>query len=205
MKVYWGVQGDKRNTWLDFGSNLDHDVALAEVCTLWVLGIWWLSVDIWWWRNVIGWLSEWIQRLYFIKLPNSHVVVQHSTRCEDSCNSSLVQKSCWSTLAMFTETIYTRFVESIADDQDLQSPLGDKVSMLTHIYTHTKPGGRLKWSYAKSRGWQPTLCVAWCLICWFAIAYKKYGHTWHRMSLLRPGVIKQHKLISNQTKPYWNP
>ena len=26
--------------------------------------------------------------------------------------------------------------------------------------------------------------------------YKKYGNTWHRMSLLRPGVIKQHK-----TKP----
>ena len=47
--------------------------------------------------------------------------------------------------------------------------------------------------YAKSPGWQPTLCVAWCLICWFALAYKKYGHTWHRMSLLRPGVIKKHK------------
>ena len=71
-------------------------------------------------------------------------------------------------------------------------PLGDKVSMLTHIYPH-KAGGRLKWSYAKSPGWHPTLCVASCLICWFALAYKKYGHTWHRMSLLRPGVIKQHK------------
>ena len=46
---------------------------------------------------------------------------------------------------------------------------------------------------------KPTLCVAWCLICWFALAYKRYGHTWHRMSLLRPGVIKQHK--PNQTKP----
>ena len=80
-------------------------------------------------------------------------------------------------------------------------PLGDKVGILTHIYTHTKPGGRLKWSYAKSPGWQPTLCVAWCLICWFALAYKKYGHTWHRMSLLRPGVIKQHK--PNQTKPIY--
>ena len=79
------------------------------------------------------------------------------------------------------------------------SPQGDKVSMLTHIYPH-KARGRLKWSYAKSPGWQPTLCVALCLICWFALAYKKYGHTWHRMSLLRPGVIKQHKL--NQTKQY---
>ena len=25
---------------------------------------------------------------------------------------------------------------------------------------------------------------------------KKYGKTWHRMSLLRPGVIKQHKPTS---------
>ena len=62
-----------------------------------------------------------------------------------------------------------------------------------YIYTHTKPGGRLKWPYAKSPGWQPTLCAAWCPICWFALAYKKYGHTWHWMSFLRPGVIKQHK------------
>ena len=55
------------------------------------------------------------------------------------------------------------------------------------------PGGTLKWSYAKSPGWQPTLCATWCLICWLALSYKKYGHTWHRMSLLRPGVIKQNK------------
>ena len=48
----------------------------------------------------------------------------------------------------------------------------------------------------QSPGWQPTLCVALCLIWWFAISVK-YCHTWHRMSLLRPGVIKQHK--SNQT------
>ena len=61
------------------------------------------------------------------------------------------------------------------------------------ICTHKNPGGILKWPYAKSPGWQPTLCVAWCLICWFALVYKKYGHTWHRMSLLRPDVIKQHK------------
>ena len=38
--------------------------------------------------------------------------------------------------------------------------------------------------------WQPTLCVALCLI-WLS------GHAWHQMSLLRPGVIKQHK--PNQT------
>ena len=42
----------------------------------------------------------------------------------------------------------------------------------------------------QSPGWQPTLCVLWCLIWWIA-SLEKYGHTWHRMSLLRPGVIKQ--------------
>ena len=44
-------------------------------------------------------------------------------------------------------------------------------------------------------GWQPTSCVTWCLI-WLFASLKKYGHIWHQMSLLRPGVIKQHK-----TKP----
>ena len=86
-----------------------------------------------------------------------------------------------------------------------RTPLGEKVSMLTHIYTHTKPGGTLKWSYAKSPGWQPTLCAVWCLICWLALAYKKYSHTWHRMSLLRPGVIKQHKPnLLSQDKKLWH-
>ena len=31
---------------------------------------------------------------------------------------------------------------------------------------------------------------------WLFESLKKYGHTWHQMSLLRPDVIKQHK-----TKP----
>ena len=51
----------------------------------------------------------------------------------------------------------------------------------------------------QSPGGQPTLWVTWCLIWWFA-NLEKYGHTWHRMSLLRLRVIKQHK--PNQTKPY---
>ena len=44
----------------------------------------------------------------------------------------------------------------------------------------------------QSPGWEPTACVAWCLIWWFA-HLDEYGHTWHWMSLLRPGVIKQYK------------
>ena len=53
----------------------------------------------------------------------------------------------------------------------------------------------------QSSDWQPTLCVAWCLIWWFASIEKVWsypgGHTRHRISWLRPGVIKQHK--PNQT------
>ena len=72
--------------------------------------------------------------------------------------------------------------------------LGDKVSMLTHTYQH-KPLWKVKVNiYAiMIPGWQPSLCVAWCLIWRVASLEKKYGHTWHRMSLLRPGVIKQPK------------
>ena len=65
----------------------------------------------------------------------------------------------------------------------------------------------------QSPGWQPTLCVAWCLIWLFANFKKKYGHTWHRMSLLRPDVIKQHKpleahwcvIVSLSTAPVMQP
>ena len=48
----------------------------------------------------------------------------------------------------------------------------------------------------QSPGWQPTLRVAWCLTWWFA-SLGKCGHIWHRMLLLRPGAIKQHKTKPN--------
>ena len=44
----------------------------------------------------------------------------------------------------------------------------------------------------QSPAWEPTVCVAWCLIWWFA-HLDEYGYTWHWMSLLRLGVIKQYK------------
>ena len=34
---------------------------------------------------------------------------------------------------------------------------------------------------------------------------QKYGPTWHQMSSLRPGAIKQHKTKPNQTHPQLNP
>ena len=67
----------------------------------------------------------------------------------------------------------------------------DKVSMLTHAYQH-KPLRTIKVviynHQAESR------CYFWPNVrsADFQV-YKKYGHTWHQMSLLRPGVIKQHK------------
>ena len=39
MKVYGGAWGAKRNNCLNFGSDPDHDMALAEVCALQVLRI----------------------------------------------------------------------------------------------------------------------------------------------------------------------
>ena len=66
MKFYGGGGwGCKRNKWLDFGSDLDHGPALVEVCALWVLGLWWLSMYIWY---LVAKASEWIQRLYFFYL-----------------------------------------------------------------------------------------------------------------------------------------
>ena len=37
--------------------------------------------------------------------------------------------------------------------------------------------------HLQSPGWQPTLCVTWCLVRWFARIEKESGHTRHRMSL----------------------
>ena len=66
--------------------------------------------------------------------------------------------------------------------------------MLTHTYPQ-KPLRKIKRDHMHSPGWQPTLCVTWCLIWWFEIL-EKYDHTWHRMFSLRPAVIKQHKLYN---------
>ena len=70
---------------------------------------------------------------------------------------------------------------------------GDKVSMLTHIYPH-KPWRNIEVTICKiTRLTAHFMCglMSDLLICTFN---KKYGHTWHWMSLLRPDVINQHKL-----------
>ena len=87
-------------------------------------------------------------------------------------------------------------------DHDLlyhhETPLGvHKVSMFNHTYPH-KPLREIKVTICDHQA--DSSVYVWTDV-WpgDSQVLKKYGHTWHRMSLLRPGVIKQHK--TNQTKP----
>ena len=71
-------------------------------------------------------------------------------------------------------------------------PLGtDKVSILAHTYPH-KPLKKIKMTICNHQADSP-------LHVWPDVwsgdlqVYKMCSHTWHRMSLLRPGVVKQHK------------
>ena len=74
------------------------------------------------------------------------------------------------------------------------SPWRDKVSMLTHTYPHCKPLVKTKVTICNHQADSP-------LYVWPDVwpgdlqVWKTYGHTWHQISLLRPGVIKQHKPI----------
>ena len=57
----------------------------------------------------------------------------------------------------------------------------------------------LPWkSYPSPSGWQPTVCVAWCLIWWFS-SWEKILSCMTLNVLTETSVIKQHK--PNQTKP----
>ena len=68
-----------------------------------------------------------------------------------------------------------------------------KPRMLAHTYPH-KPLRKESetMNYAITRLTAYLMCglMSNLVICKF---WKKHGHTWHRMSLLRPGVIKQRK------------
>ena len=70
---------------------------------------------------------------------------------------------------------------------------GDKVSMLTHNYPH-KPLRKIEVTICKHQADSPFYVwpVVWSVDL-------QVGHTWYRMSLLRPGVIKQHKPNQNST------
>ena len=83
-----------------------------------------------------------------------------------------------------------------------QIPLrGHKVSMLTHTYEH-KPPRNIEVTIFNHQDDSPFF--VWPDVWSGELQIQKkyaliYGYTWHRISFLRPGVIKQHK--PNQTKP----
>ena len=69
-----------------------------------------------------------------------------------------------------------------------------------YIPTHTSEE---YWSdHMQTPGWQPTSCVAWCLI-WLpgVCKFRKNCPTWHWMSLLRPGVINNHSTVWGPIEP----
>ena len=68
-------------------------------------------------------------------------------------------------------------------------PGGDKVSMLTHTYPH-KPIRKIKVTVCNHQADSPLYVLP---DVWSGDLQdlKKYGHIWHQMSLLRPGIIKQ--------------
>ena len=63
--------------------------------------------------------------------------------------------------------------------------------MLTRKYPH-KPPRKTEVTICNHQAESP-LCMAYCLIWWFARLKNVWSYTWHWMSLLRPGVIKHHK------------
>ena len=68
---------------------------------------------------------------------------------------------------------------------------GDKVTMLTHTYSY-KPLRKIKVTICNHQVNSPLYVWPGIWYCDLQV-WKKYGHTWHRMSLLRPRVIKQPK------------
>ena len=65
------------------------------------------------------------------------------------------------------------------------------VNMLTHTYSY-KPLRKIKWPSAVTRLTAHFTCgLSDRMNCKHG---REHGHVYHRMSLLRPGIIKQHKL-----------
>ena len=75
---------------------------------------------------------------------------------------------------------------------------GDKVNMLTYTYPH-KPPRKIKVVICTDQAESPLYVWFNLVICKFS----KSGHTWHRMSLLRPGLIKYIIILHNWGQPQW--
>ena len=61
--------------WLHSGSDADHNPSLMEVCALWMLRIWWLSLDIGWRRSIIEWLSNSLTEKYILQRVNYPMIL----------------------------------------------------------------------------------------------------------------------------------
>ena len=77
----------------------------------------------------------------------------------------------------------------------LSSSLSLEYSEYINPFIPTQIGGRLKWSYAITRLTAHFMhgLMFDLVICKFRKKVCKFGHTWHRMSLLIPDVVKQSK------------
>ena len=89
-------------------------------------------------------------------------------------------------------------------------PLGViKFSMLTHTYPHNTPR-KIKSDHMQSPGWQPTLCVAWCQIWWFAsldksmVIHDTECPYWDQVSLNNTNPTQtQSKCLQMHVIVYW--
>ena len=77
---------------------------------------------------------------------------------------------------------------------------GDKVSMLCHTFPH-EPLRKINVTICNHQVDGPPLHVAFYLILWFASIEREYGHAWHQMFLLRPGVIMQPRTFNSHPVP----
>ena len=70
------------------------------------------------------------------------------------------------------------------------------------IHTHTNPLRKIKWSSAITRLTAHFVCglMSDLVIC---KRWKGYGHTWHQIPLLKPGVVKQHKTQTPLPRQIW--
>ena len=92
---------------------------------------------------------------------------------------------------------YSRGLKLVQLNSPMQQPEINPVSQI-HTCTHTNSWGRLKWPYMQSPGWQPILCLAWCLIWWFASLEKEWSY-------MTPNVLTETRChLTTQTQPcFW--
>ena len=158
----------------------------------------------------LGWWSEYVNPYIPTQTHDKNQWPYAITRLRAHCMCGLVSdlviftfRWVWShmTLNVLTETRchYTIQTKPLSPSPSSPPPpnrpsgvWGDEVSMLTHTYPH-KPMTKIKVTICNQQAESP-------LYVWSGVwsgdlqnNLEKDGHTWHWMSLLRPGVTKQYK------------